>query len=244
MFFRRFFAVVIRYPLSAIRFCSYMIETVCGVVLRAEDLSEYDKRLTIYTRELGKLKAKVVGVKKAVSRLRGLAIPFSESRFQLYLHGTKRAGLHDPGKIVGGELVRFHTVLRSDWEKMLQCNAVAEILDVLTRPFYPNADEYGLLSKTLDDMEETSSPLLVRLRFSLVLLKILGYSLSHHPVWKSYSEKDRELLIGLGRWDMRENKFTEYETVRMENIINAYLSNYLSRPLKTEVFQRKMALSA
>ena len=55
-----------------------MIEPVHAVVLRSEDLGEFDKRLTLYTKEFGKLKAKIVGVKKVASKLRSLTTLFTE----------------------------------------------------------------------------------------------------------------------------------------------------------------------
>lgn len=221
-----------------------MIQTVLGVVLRAEDLDEYDQRLTLYTRELGKLKAKVVGVKKTVSKLRALTTPFAESRFQLYLHGTKRAGVRDPGKIVGGELAEVHNPLRLNWEKMVQSLGVLEVLDVLTHPFYANPQEYDLLSQTLTAMETTANPLLVRLRFTLSLLKILGYSLRAHPVWRSYPARERGLLLDLAAWDGGENRFSQEDAGILERVVHLYLSNYLPGPLKTEVFRQKVSLAA
>jgi len=220
-----------------------MINNVSGIVLRSEDISEHDQRLTLYTKELGKLKAKIVGVKKTMSKLRVLTMPFAELRFHLYLHGNPRAGVRDPGKVVGGEVLETRARLRSDWDRVIQCSAVTEILDVLTHPFYPNSQEYDLLTSTLGQMEETSSPLLVRLRFTLILLKIHGYGLRHHAAWSGYAERDRALLLDLARWDFREAKFSEEETGRMEKMIQGYLSNYLPRPLKTEIFQQKIALA-
>lgn len=217
-----------------------MIELVNAVVLRSEELGEYDKRLTIYTKELGKLKAKIVGVKKIQSKLKVLTIPFAELRLQVYLHGTKRAGLHLPGKIVGGEIVHSHASLRTQWDKMVQSSTFCEILDVLTHPLYPNAREYELLASTLSNMEQSPMPLLVRLRSTLILLRILGYSLRYHPTWKKFSEEEKKLLNHLAKWNMQTEMFNKEETVQLKSITENYLSNYLPHPLKTAIFQQKM----
>ena len=97
-----------------------MIENVHGVVLRVEDSSEFDKRLTIYTLEYGKIRAKMTGVKKSGSKLKSLTIPFAESRLQIYLAGNKRAGLNLPGKVVSGEVMFDHSLLRNDWDRLVQ----------------------------------------------------------------------------------------------------------------------------
>lgn len=217
-----------------------MIEIVQGVVLRCEDSGESDKRLALYTRELGKIKAKVTGVKKPRSKLSGLTFPFSEYRFQIYLHGTKRAGLRDPGKIIGGETIEFHLPLRSDWKRMVQAAAWCEILDSLTHPFYPNPKEYELLRSTLNQIETSPLPLLARLRSTLILLKILGYSLIHHSIWKSYSDTEKSLLKHLAKWNGEEEEFSKSEIEKLETLTNSYLSLYLPHPLKTELFQKKL----
>ena len=217
-----------------------MIEYLSAVALRSEDTGEFDRRVTIYTKEMGKLKAKVAGVKKSISKLRPLAIPFVESRLQVYLHGTRRAGLHDPGKIVGGEVVNARGPLRNEWERMIQCSAFCETLDTLTHPCYPNPEEYRLLISTMDQLETTSNPLLVRLRGTLILLKILGYSLRHHSAWKAFSVREKQLLTALAKWDSRTSGFAVEETEELERITHSYLSLYLSRPLKTDLFRNKM----
>lgn len=220
-----------------------MIEIVQGVVLRSEDCDEFDKRLTLYTKEFGKLKAKLVGVKKSASKLKGLTLPFSECRFQIYLHGTPRAGLHDPGRIVTGEILKEFPFLTEHWENLVQAYTVCEILEMLTQPFYPNLKEYELFISTLSQLAETPFPTLVRCRFTLLLLKILGYSLGHHPVWKAYSFDEKELFKKLGGWDSKVNMFSKDGIARVEKLTENYLSLYLAKPLKSEIFQKKLSLS-
>ncbi len=217
-----------------------MIDTYHGIVLRAEDQGEYDKRLTLYTRELGKIKAKVVGVKKTASKLRSFTLPFTEARLQVYLHGAPRAGLRDPGKIIGGEALFHHAKIREDWERLIQCSALCETLETLTHPFYQNEKEYDLLAETLRQMEKTPSPVLLRLRFTLMLLKILGYSLRHHATWQSCVASEQELLRRLALWDTESGAFSDEEVRWLERTTENYLRNYLPAPLKTEMFQRKI----
>src|SRR3990170_3374054 len=103
-----------------------MIQTIHGVVLRIEDAGDFDQKLTVYTREFGKFNAKVAGVKRAASKLRVLAQPFAESRLQIYLHGTIRAGVNHPGKLIGGETEVSHSRLRIDLRRMVQANIFCE----------------------------------------------------------------------------------------------------------------------
>jgi DNA repair protein RecO len=217
-----------------------MIETVQGIVLRSEDVDETDKRLTLYTKELGKIRARVVGARKTASKLRILTMPFSESRFQVYLHGTKREGLKDPGKIIGGEPIEFFTGIRADLDKISQAAALTETLDALTHSLYANPKEYELLRSALEAIELSQSPVLVRLRSTLILLKIMGYSLRHHVAWTSYPEHQKSLLKKLARWNGENELFSEYETETLKHTVHDYLSMFLDRPLKTLIFQQKM----
>lgn len=221
-----------------------MIETLQSIVLRSEDLGEFDQRLTLFTLEHGKIRAKVAGVKKEVSKLRSFALPFSESRLQVYLHGAKRSGVRDPGKVIGGETITFHAPLRADWDRMIQASAVCEILEALTKPFNPNLKEYELISSTLQQMETTVHPLLLRLKFSLMLLKLLGYSLRHHPIWNTYSDAEQGLLREFALWNHEQEKFSDDQRGWLERVTTAYLSQYLHGPLKTDVFRQKLASGA
>lgn len=216
-----------------------MIEILKGVVIGSVDAGDYDKRITIYTQELGKLKAKVTGVKKSASKLRGLTLNFSECRFQIYLHGTRRSVPHDPGKITGGEILDSHPTLRTVWDRMVQAATFCETLDKLTHSSYPNAKEYELLTSSLAQIEKSSMPILVRLRSTLILLKILGYSLRHHSTWTTYSEIQRLLLTRLAKWEPEQDGFCREDADQLERMVSSYLSRYLSYPLKTALFQQK-----
>ncbi len=219
-----------------------MIQIVEGVVLKVEELNEFDKRLTLFTKELGKVKAKITGVKKSVSKLKPLTFPFCESRFQIFLAGTPRAGLRDPGKVISGEIIKLHSALHFDLDRTIQASAVCEILDKLTKEFNPSLQEYEILMNALDELEIAKQPLLVRCRFSLHLLKALGYSLGHHPSWKLLTEMERSLFRMLASWNVLETIFTEKETRNLEIITSRYLAQYLPAPLKTDQFQQKVAL--
>lgn len=217
-----------------------MIQIVSGIVLRAEDAGDFDQKLTVYSREFGKFKANVAGVKRAASKLRALSQPFAESRLQIYLHGTVRAGVNDPGKLIGGETERHHPRLRSELDRMTQAHVFCETLDILTKTFYPNEAEYGLLADTLKSLEETQFPVLVRIRSTLILLKILGYGLRHHPVWKAMPPADRSLLLRLGTWPAAEAGFSDEESQTLHQITQSYLAQFLPMPLKSELFMRKV----
>ena len=219
-----------------------MIQIVQGIVLRVEEQNEFDKRLTLFTKEYGKLRAKITGVKKSASKLKSLTIPFSESRVQLFLAGTVRAGVREPGKIISGEILKMHSCLHADLDRTIQASAMCEILDLLTKDFYPSLKEYEILSNALDELEIAVNPVLVRCRFALLLLKVLGYSLVSHPTWKILRDHERALLKNLALWNPLENIFCKEDADSLQNISSRYLAQYLPFPLKTDQFQQKVSV--
>ena len=65
-----------------------MDTTVEAIVLRRRDSGESDRRLTIFSRELGKIDVVAKGAKKPTSRLRGVSEPLNVGRFT-YASGKK-----------------------------------------------------------------------------------------------------------------------------------------------------------
>lgn len=220
-----------------------MIQLVEGIVLKKEPIFEADELLTLYTRELGKVKTKVVGVKKPLSKLRPLTSLFCRSSFHLHFRGGIRLGPREPGKVIGGEVLQSYSGIRKEWEKIIQASIWCETVNELTRAFYPNPQEYQLVSSALEEMEKNGFPEIVRLRSTLILLKILGYSFRHHTQWKQLKVSEKELFYRLAKREESADGFGAAELKKIKEVIDSYLSLYLEKPLKAEIFQKKMTLA-
>lgn len=217
-----------------------MIISTCTFILKAENLAESDQRLLLYTEELGKLRANIIGVKKSFSKLRVFTLPLIEYRLNVFVRGMARSGFSAPGKIINGEILtdlRPTVNNRAAWAEAL---CILEILDRLTPATLPNAKEFAWVRSALSAVRESPQPQLVRVWFALGLLKILGYSLRSNQLWHMFSQQERALLERLARWDLRSDVFSQDESSTLERLAMGYLGRYLSAPLKTDVFMRKL----
>ena len=144
------------------------VYNVEGVVLRRTDLGEADRIVTLYTPQIGKLRAVAKGVRRPTSRLGGHLELFTHSRLLL-------ARGRELDIITQAETVHSFIGLRDDlWRAALACYA-AELVDRLTQEHSPDAAAFELLLQTLGRIAESRAPELA-VRFCVVqLLGHMGY---------------------------------------------------------------------
>ncbi|HEV8673293.1 MAG TPA: DNA repair protein RecO [Methylomirabilota bacterium] len=140
-----------------------------GIVLRARDLGERDRLVTLFTRDLGKLTAVARGARGIRSRFGG--------GLELFTCGDA-VGFEREGR----ELLRLdhfdirHSFsrLREDLERLGQGARMVEALARLTAERDPHPACFALLLRALRALE-TGSPARVQLAFTLRLLDLTGH---------------------------------------------------------------------
>jgi DNA repair protein RecO (recombination protein O) len=141
-----------------------------GLVLRARDLGEADKIVTLLTRERGKMDAVARGARRVRSRLLALAQPFTHGDFLLFLN---RRGLHTLSQ---GEITQPFRRLREDLLLMAYAAHFTEIVHIALPAEQPAENMLEIILQALSLLESGEiAPSLVSRWFELHTLDVMGY---------------------------------------------------------------------
>ena len=140
-----------------------------AVVLRHYDWGEADRLLTLYTRELGKVRAIAKGARKMTSRKAGHIEPFTHVKLQL-------AKGRDLFIVTQAETVDSYQPLREDLTKIGYAAYVIELLD----RFVPDEEIavpslFRLLTETLSRLAAAPESWLPVRYYEMRLLDFLGF---------------------------------------------------------------------
>ena len=139
-----------------------------AVVLRHSDYGEADRLLTLYTREMGKLRAIAKGVRKIRSRKAGHLEPFTRVTLQL-------AQARELPIVTQAETVDAYLELREDLLKTGYAAYVCEMVDRFTYEDGENQPAYHLLADTLARINTQADPYVALRYYEIHLLDGLGF---------------------------------------------------------------------
>lgn len=142
--------------------------TVTGLILKAEPIGEYDRRVVILTKERGKISAFARGARKQTSRLLAPTSPFSFGEFRLY-QGRSSYTLSE------ASVMNYFEELRSDFEGAYYGMYFLEATDFCTRENNDEREQLKLLYQSLRALSVKSiSRKLVRYIFEIKAVVIGG----------------------------------------------------------------------
>jgi DNA repair protein RecO (recombination protein O) len=139
-----------------------------AVILKRMDLGEADRIVTLYTRDVGKLRAVAKGVRRTTSRSAGHLEPFTLSDC-LFAVGR------DLDIISQAETLESFRTIRENLELTTHAYYLAEVVDLLTADREENRAVFDGLVDSLHQLAHTSDVRLVLIVFHLKLMDALGY---------------------------------------------------------------------
>jgi len=141
---------------------------VQALVLRHSDWGEADRLLTLYTLELGKLRAIAKGVRKPRSRKAGHLQPLTH--VSLLLARGRELWI-----VTQAETISAFPALRDDLLRYGYASYVVELLDRFTIEEGENRAIFRLLADTLARLTAAPDPLLALRYYELRLLDLVGF---------------------------------------------------------------------
>ncbi len=186
-----------------------------AVVLGAEALSEKDKRLTLFTRDRGRLYARAAGALRPGAKMAAATEPGVRARFRLWLP-EGAAG----GRLTGGAVVDGHPGLRGHWDRLTAALFLCEWVDRLTPLLHPAPEKFDLLARALSALERHDAAA-VRAAFLTQFAHLAGYG----PI-PGVSSGD------LDRWDF-DVPAKGANAPQVERQVIQFFSPFLSGPLRT-----------
>jgi DNA repair protein RecO (recombination protein O) len=243
-----------------------------GVVLKRSDIGEADRLLTLYTREVGKLRVIAKGVRKPQSRKTGHVELFMRTDF---LIATGR----DLGVVTQADLIDPFLPLRENLILTTYSAYVVELLDKFTGDEDRNSSLYDLLLRTLSLLSTTDNLLLCARYYELRLLSLAGFQPqlfycvgSGEPIEQEDQYFSAELggllrpkhkpadraakpISGSAVKVLRFLQTRDWDTVKglqlkrtlhleLEQILHVYLTHILERQLKSVDFLRRLRTEA
>ena len=138
-------------------------------VLRHSDLGEADRLLTVFTRQLGKMRVIAKGARKIASRKAGHIEPFTHVRMQL-------SKGRDMFILTQADTTDAYLPLRED---LILTSQAAYVLELLDRFSYEDESEssstFRLLTDTLSRLASKADPWLVLRYYEMRLLDHVGF---------------------------------------------------------------------
>jgi len=143
-------------------------QRVEAVVLRHSDWGEADRMLTIFTRELGKLRVVAKGARRPRSRKAGHLEPFT--RVALLLARGREIWI-----VTQAETLDAYLPVRDDLERTGYAAYVAELLDRFTYEEGENSSLYRLFVEALERVAMLEDPVPAIRYYEIRLLDLLGF---------------------------------------------------------------------
>jgi len=125
-----------------------MIAKTEAFVLKTHDFRETSKIAVFYTKEFGKVKGVMKGIRKDYKKFGSSVDRFSLNDMEFYRH--RNSDLH---LISLCDLKQYYFPIRKDLKRNIAANYVLELVDVIMPPENPNTNIYALMNNFFKDLQ-------------------------------------------------------------------------------------------
>jgi hypothetical protein len=214
-----------------------MFVNVDAVVLSAEKRGETDKRLSIYTRQKGRLTALAVGARRPGARLASATEPCVEAAYRLWM-GRDAAS----ARVTGGMATGTFPGLRKNWSRMNEALFLCEWTERMTPLVEPQPAKYELLTRALSALESADEAT-VRRAFLVQFMELAGYRVGGEILGPGLEARARPFIDALHAHDFSPEAPAPGGGElgpAVETRILAYAAPLMNGPLKTLEHRRSL----
>ena len=202
---------------------------ITGMVLKAEPIGEYDRRVVILTKETGKISAFARGARKQGSRLLAATNPFCFGEFKLYVGRSSY-------NVMEAAISNYFEGLREDYEGAYYGMYFLELMDYYTRENNDEKEMLKLLYQSLRALLHDGLPnRLIRYIFEMKAM-VLNGEFPGMPVGNSWDQSTKYAVSYITDADIEKlYTFTVTPKVLDElgEIADDYRRRYLDRTFKS-----------
>lgn len=202
---------------------------ITGMIIKAEPIGDYDRRVVLLTRERGKISAFARGARRPNSRLLAATNPFSFGIFKMYAGRSSY-------NIVDASISNYFEGLREDYESAYYGMYFLEVMDYYTRE---NSDEKEMLKLLYQSlralMHEGLSNVLVRYIFEMKAMVINGEfpGMPAEGEWEESTRYAVSYIAGSGIEKLYTFTVTPPVLEELKRIADLYRMRFIDRPFKS-----------
>lgn len=205
------------------------ITEITGMVLKAEPMNDYDRRVVLLTRERGKISAFARGARKQNSKLLAATNPFCFGTFKLYEGRTSY-------NVMEAEITNYFEGLRNDYEGAFYGMYFLEVMDYYTRENNDEKEMLKLLYQSLRAlMHEGLSNALVRYIFEMKAMVLSGEfpGMPREGEWEESTRYAVNYIVETSVEKLYTFTVTPQVLGQLKKIADDYRCRYIDRPFKS-----------
>lgn len=202
---------------------------ITGMVIKAEPIGEYDRRVVILSKEKGKISAFAKGSRRQNSKMLAATNPFSFGVFRLYVGRSSY-------NLVDIEISNYFEGLREDLEGACYGMYFLEVMDYYTRENNDEKEMLRLLYQSLRALETQSlSDRLVRYIFELKAMVVNGEfpGMPQEGSWEKSTAYAVSYIVQSCIEKLYTFTVTEKVLVELGQIADSYRNRYIDRKFKS-----------